>query len=277
MKYHLRSICAVLAVLWSYSSFSFTDNRDSLTYVHKNWETKELKESVLWKTGHFSDLFNSKQMINILEIDLAQRIKEVKLGGDEKKLVPTSEFAVQANAMAAINGGFFNMKEGGAVDLLKINGKIINHPAQNSPNADAAFILSDNKVKILPAREMEEKKYDNIMISGPLLIYQKQTSALKKSPFSDNRHPRTAVALTSDKKLLLMTVDGRNSQAEGFNLNELAEILKWSGATDALNLDGGGSTTLYIENKGVVNYPSDNKNFDQQGERPVANIIYIQK
>lgn len=277
MKYHLRSICAVLAVLWSYSSFSFTDNPDSLTFVHKNWETKELKEGVIWKTGRFSDLFNSKQVINILEIDLAQRIKDVKLGGDEKKLMPTSEFAIQAKAIAAINGGFFNMKEGGAVDLLKINGKIINHPARNSPNADAAFILSDNKVKILPAREMEEKKYDNIMISGPLLIYQKQTSALKKSPFSDNRHPRTAVALTSDKKLLLMTVDGRNRQAEGFNLNELAEILKWSGATDALNLDGGGSTTLYIENKGVANYPSDNKNFDHHGERPVANIIYIQK
>src|SRR5699024_8548806 len=259
------------------SSFSFTDNPDSLTFVHKNWETKELKEGVIWKTGRFSDLFNSKQVVNILEIDLTQRIKDVKMGRRQKKLLLTSDFAIQAKAIAAINGGFFNMKEGGAVDLLKINGKIINYPARNSPNADAAFILSDNKIKILPVKEMEEKKYDNIMVSGPLLIYQKEKYNLKKSPVSDNRHPRTAVALTSDKKLLLITVDGRNNQAEGFNLNELAEILNWSGATDALNLDGGGSTTLYVENKGAVNYPSDNKTFDHKGERPVANIIYIKK
>jgi exopolysaccharide biosynthesis protein len=45
-----------------------------------------------------------------------------------------------------------------------------------------------------------------------------------------------------------------------------------------MNLDGGGSSTLYIRNatdNGVVNYPSDNKKFDHEGQRSVANIIYL--
>lgn len=62
------------------------------------------------------------------------------------------------------------------------------------------------------------------------------------------------------------------------NLHELSNILRWLGAKEAMNLDGGGSSTLYIKGateNGVVNYPSDNKLFDHEGERAVANIIYV--
>jgi exopolysaccharide biosynthesis protein len=58
----------------------------------------------------------------------------------------------------------------------------------------------------------------------------------------------------------------------------LSKVFKWLGAKNAMNLDGGGSSTLYIRNatdNGVVNYPSDNKKFDHEGQRSVANIIYL--
>src|SRR5699024_10256747 len=65
------------------------------------------------------------------------------------------------------------------------------------------------------------------------------------------------------------------AKAQGMSLPELTKILKWSEAVDAMNFDGGGSTTLFTEKEGVVNYPSDNANFDHKGERKVANIIYV--
>jgi exopolysaccharide biosynthesis protein len=73
-------------------------------------------------------------------------------------------------------------------------------------------------------------------------------------------------------------VDGRNEQSAGMTLPELANIIKWLKAQDGINLDGGGSTTLWISNQpdnGVVNYPTDNKKWDHAGERKVANVVIV--
>ncbi|GIV15457.1 MAG: hypothetical protein KatS3mg022_0892 [Armatimonadota bacterium] len=89
------------------------------------------------------------------------------------------------------------------------------------------------------------------------------------SSFSDNRHPRTAVGVTADGKLLLVTVDGRQPMSGGMTLHELAQLMKLLGATDAINLDGGGSTTMAIRGGLVLNSPSEGK------ERPVANAVVV--
>ena len=49
----------------------------------------------------------------------------------------------------------------------------------------------------------------------------------------------------------------------------------WLGCTEAINLDGGGSSTMYIKDEGVINFPSDNKQHDHEGERPVSNAILV--
>ncbi|QKG85147.1 hypothetical protein GXN76_12155 [Kroppenstedtia pulmonis] len=88
-------------------------------------------------------------------------------------------------------------------------------------------------------------------------------------------HPRTAVGFSRDgKKMILAAVDGRSPASRGMTLWELAEWMKEQGAWTALNLDGGGSTTLVAREKGreglkVVNTPSDGD------ERPVPNGIGI--
>src|SRR5690606_32557513 len=105
-----------------------------------------------------------------------------------------------------------------------------------------------------------------------LLVKDGRQQQLAKNAFNDNRHPRTAIALKGNK-LILCTVDGRNANSQGLNLEELSKILRWYGCHDAMNLDGGGSTTMYIKgqpDEGIVNYPSDNKQFDHLGERSVA-------
>lgn len=90
-----------------------------------------------------------------------------------------------------------------------------------------------------------------------------------QSGFSDNRHPRTAVGVTADGKLLLVTVDGRQAMSAGMTLHELARLMRQLGATDAINLDGGGSTTLAVRGGLVINSPSEGK------QRPVANSIVV--
>lgn len=87
--------------------------------------------------------------------------------------------------------------------------------------------------------------------------------------FTNNRHPRTAIGVTADGKLLLVTVDGRQPMSGGMTLYELAQLMKHLGATDAINLDGGGSTTLAIRGGLVVNSPSEGK------QRPVANAVVV--
>lgn len=88
--------------------------------------------------------------------------------------------------------------------------------------------------------------------------------------FVEARHPRTAVAKLKDGKFLMITVDGRQPGVSvGMNLHELAEYLLSLGATDAMNLDGGGSTTMFLDGK-VVNTPSD-----REGERKVSDAIVV--
>lgn len=88
--------------------------------------------------------------------------------------------------------------------------------------------------------------------------------------FVETRHPRTAVAKMKDGKFLMVTVDGRQPGVSvGMNLNELAEYLLSLGAVDAMNLDGGGSTTMFLDGK-VVNTPSD-----KEGERKVGDAILV--
>ncbi len=74
--------------------------------------------------------------------------------------------------------------------------------------------------------------------------------------FVAKRHPRTAVGVTKDRHLLLVTVDGRQSQSAGLSLPELAALMLRLGAVNAMNLDGGGSTTMFVGG-GIVNGPSD--------------------
>ena len=71
-------------------------------------------------------------------------------------------------------------------------------------------------------------------------------------------HPRTAVGYTKNGEYLLVVVDGRQQQSRGVNLNELAEIMKSLGAVEALNLDGGASSSMVV-NGVLLNKPAGGK------------------
>ena len=86
------------------------------------------------------------------------------------------------------------------------------------------------------------------------------------------RHPRTAVGYSRDgATLLLVAVDGRTTRSVGMTLVELAALMRRVGAWNALNFDGGGSTTMVIDGA-LANVPSDST-----GERAVGNALLVVK
>ncbi len=103
--------------------------------------------------------------------------------------------------------------------------------------------------------------------NGKIDITWEQEKASKS--FVETRHPRTAVAKLKDGKFLMITVDGRSESSGGISLQDLAEYLLSLGAVDAMNLDGGGSTTMFLDGK-VVNTPSD-----KEGERKIGDAIVV--
>jgi hypothetical protein len=85
---------------------------------------------------------------------------------------------------------------------------------------------------------------------------------------ANGRHPRTAFAVTGEGKFLFLTLDGRQRTSAGMTLAELAELLHSMGAVEAINLDGGGSTTMVV-NGAIRNSPSDGR------ERAVSDAILV--
>jgi len=116
---------------------------------------------------------------------------------------------------------------------------------------------------------------EDVLGAGPMLVANGRVNITAKREkmrrgFDTERHPRTAIASLADGRVMLVTVDGRQpTRSVGMSLDELAHLLLEFGAIEAMNFDGGGSTTMVVEEV-VVNHPSD-----PTGERPVSDAIVV--
>ena len=115
---------------------------------------------------------------------------------------------------------------------------------------------------------------DFVIGGGPRLV--RNGKAVPPDPeiyspgFAEARHPRTAVGVRADGRILLVTVDGRQPETSvGMTIAELAALLLELGAVEAINMDGGGSTTMVVRDR-VVNSPSD-----LTGERAVGDALLV--
>lgn len=106
----------------------------------------------------------------------------------------------------------------------------------------------------------------NAMVGGDRMILQ--SGVVTDNDWAE-LHPRTSIGYSANRaKVIFCVVDGRSSLSVGTTTKQLADIMKSAGAYNAINLDGGGSSALYVKELGVVNNPSDGK------ERSVCNAIY---
>lgn len=278
------SIVTILIVLYFGSAFSQTD---SINVVNADWKKTKIISGVILKTHWFNNnLFGSNQNVSILEIKQKKNLV-LDLGYDARKLITTSDFGKLTNSLAALNGTFFDIANGGSVDFIRSDGVIINESrlsktGERSGHQTSALVFKQGRLNIAkfngdPSWE-KSIEGDDIMVTGPLLIMNQKDIKLDSNAFNKTRHPRTAVAVTNKNRVLLITVDGRNDKSAGMSLFELAMLMRWLKSDDAINLDGGGSTTLWLEGyegHGVVNFPSDNQKWDHLGERKVANVVLL--
>ncbi|MDZ7821642.1 MAG: phosphodiester glycosidase family protein [Candidatus Marinimicrobia bacterium] len=247
------------------------------------YRTGNIGEHIRWQVIKSSQITGAPLAVNILDIDLSAFEGMIDIAWRRDALVKTSVMARERKALAAVNGSFFDMRVGGAVVYLQVDGRKVaeNHDRHAFSNSGAYTLDTSGTVMILkkPDRGWEySPAFEDVMASGPLMIYRGAHCDLDSIPFNLRRHPRTAAGITGNDHLLLLTADGRTKHSAGMTIPELRDYMDSLGCTDALNLDGGGSTTMYIRGKtptGVVNCPSDNGRFDHDGERRVANAVIV--
>jgi len=111
-----------------------------------------------------------------------------------------------------------------------------------------------------------------ILRDGYSAVEQSATREITGKSNTDVRHPRSLIGFDADTShLFLVAIDGRSPASVGMTLAEAAEFLRGFGVAFALNLDGGGSTVLLVDDR-IVNRPSD-----PAGERPVANALLVEE
>ena len=119
-------------------------------------------------------------------------------------------------------------------------------------------------------------KWDNvkhIISGGPYLVKNGEVYvdvSEEKLLAIGGRNPRSAIGYTRDNNLIIVAVDGREGSSIGLTLNELASLMKSLGCVNAINLDGGGSTVMYVNGE-IVNKPP------QPGGIAISNAVVISK
>ncbi len=120
---------------------------------------------------------------------------------------------------------------------------------------------------------LEWEKWPQVVGGGPVIVaggkpIQAWTAEDFRDDFATRRHPRTAIGATPSGDVWLVVVEGRQSHSAGATLDELGRLMLRLGCTEAINLDGGGSSQIALRGM-VVNRPSDGS------ERPIANSVLI--
>jgi exopolysaccharide biosynthesis protein len=249
------------------------------------WHHEKIAPGLKWKSSHTLLNDSVPQNLNILLLNLDKR--GIAIFYDPLQNIPVSKQASGADAIAAVNGGFFNMRDGGSSTYIRTAGRIVDTDTakkwlRNSNISGSVMIKSGNELYIEKAMPNawydEHTEYEDVLLAGPLMVKDRIKLRFPETSLVINRHPRTAVGIRNHRKVILVTVDGRTSEALGMTINELADLMTLLRCRDAINFDGGGSTTMWISGKpfnGVVNMPCDNKKFDHEGERATSDVIII--
>lgn len=173
--------------------------------------------------------------------------------------------------MIVANGKITQIRDGRGSSEIPANGFVLSATGKMRDELKALKIGTRISIETsLPDNE----KIEDVVTGVPQLVRDGKVEvtwqAEKSSKaFVETKHPRTAVAKLKDGKFLMITLDGRSEASGGIALQNLAELLLEMGAVEAMNLDGGGSTTMFLDGK-IVNKPSD-----KEGERKIGDAILV--
>ena len=174
------------------------------------------------------------------------------------------------------NGEVVNISRGKGDSYIPPNGFVVSAHGTaieqfNSVSVGDRIIFDEDFINVENGADFNEALH--ILGAGPTLIKRGEvfvTADAEQFPpdIRVGRAPRSAVGVTKYGDYIFAVVDGRQAHSKGCTLDEWARILKFFGAVEAINLDGGGSTELIFKGS-LVNKPSDGK------ERPVGDALTI--
>ena len=238
-------------------------------------------------------------VVNILEINMSAAGLSFRMqpgngaNPGEVTRMTTRSFVNSIGAQIGINGDFFNtappypFPNTDVTHIAASDGDIYSANAGNDPTFN---VSATNQPRIL--RGSGPGTTTNTAgvplynaIGGNQRILNSGTVSAPNDTYTNTLNPHTAIAVSQDRtRVFLMTVDGRQTDySEGMKTTEMAELFLTVGGWDAINIDGGGSTTMVMDDDGdaladarIINSPSDNATPQMPGtERLVANNLAV--
>lgn len=212
--------------------------------------------------------------IHVARVDLASDAIRVVGSRESDRGTRVSTFAERSKAIVAINGDYFD-------DRMRPTGLAVGPCGPWADTRDtksrAVVAFGTDRAELYPVQDTMEtpEQWITAAVSGwPTLVHGCRALGADELPGSDRftrtRHPRTAVGFDEERTgLFLVVAEGRREDAPGMTLAELAAFMHEElGVCDALNLDGGGSSAMWVNGR-IVNRPSDGK------ERRVADHLGV--
>jgi Phosphodiester glycosidase len=220
--------------------------------------------------------------IHVASYDLARTaLKVVRL----VRPAPLEAWCANHAVADALVGGYFTRPDGTPLGELRTGGIARASRRFDAPwdAVRACVHVAGGTVAITRRPELPALPRGDLLQAGPLLVRdgcpvvgdEEGFSAGRRqfdSDITDGRYPRAALAVTRDGRVLALACDGRADDEAGLTLAELAETMVALGAASALNLDGGGSTSLVCDGR-LRNVPREQHGTALAGGRAVSTAL----
>ena len=173
------------------------------------------------------------------------------------------------DAIGGINAGGFKDEGGAGLGGLPEGLTVIDGVCYGDTNGESVFVGFDDKgvmhVGYYTAWSAEVNNIKNGVSFGPVLIMNGQ--AVNPNALPSGVNPRTAIGQRSDGAVLMLVIDGRQAHSMGATYQDCMEIMLSRGAVNAINMDGGSSTSMYYNGEYV------NRNSSTAGARPLPSAF----
>ncbi len=248
-----------------------------------DWTTHTVRTGITYKTAELT-LFGSLRRLHILDVALTEKnTLGIGVATPHKN---TTTICNDYNAIVGINAGYFPLGSSSDKDpYIRINKETIQagHLNVNPIFTNAALTINKNVATVRKftdggrnqnqlAAAIPVSEAEHVIVCGPMLI----TSGVIENLDMSNSHnssstARTGLGVVADGKRVFMVVVDYNGDVVGVSTQQLAKILQALGAVNAMNFDGGGSSTMFVKDMGDNGRVSTNT----YAQRQVKSVIYV--
>lgn len=251
-----------------------------------DWTTHTVRSGIIYKTGTFS-LFGSKQRrIYILDVTLnSTNTLRIGFSSDNENTVDRCK---SYGAIVGINGGYFTMS--GTTEknpYIRINGTTVQagNTGVNPIFTNAVLTIKNNVASVskvigsgwslnLEAAKIPFSEASDVIVCGPILLTSGEIEDIDMSNSHNySQTSRTGLGVLEEGTRVMMVVIDSKGSVTGVSTLQLAKIMQALGCVNAMNFDGGGSSTMYVQGQGDngrVNFP-----YGGTWMRPVESVIYV--